>query len=358
MADTEEFPRQTVLVLGATGFVGARLVEMLAASADFRPIAASRHIADRLSLAGVETRRCDATDPDDMREALAGVDLVVNCIAGSPKSMAAATETLCVVARRLPPRRIVHLSSMAVYGGATGIVDETTEPVPPVTGYAWGKRASERMVREYVRDGGDAVILRPGCIHGPGSTQWTARIASLLQNQRIGDLGAAGDGYSNLVYIDDLVSAIMTALVRPNISGGIFNIAGTDPTTWNEFFLRFGRALGATPVPRLSSRRLALESRVVAPALRMAGLAARAIRLPRALMPEAITPSLVRLWRQDIQLDVSHANSRLDLPHTPLDRALTASVHWLATRPALSMHAVRPMGARDTGARDTGARHI
>jgi hypothetical protein len=66
----------------------------------------------------------------------------------------------------------------------------------------------------------------------------------------------------------------------------------------------------------------------------------------------------VRLWRQDIQLDVSHANSRLDLPHTPLDRALTASVHWLATRPALSMHAVRPMGARDTGARDTGARHI
>lgn len=346
VADFEDFPRQTVLVLGATGFVGARLVERLADSAMYRPIAASRQVSARPEWPGVETRRCDATNPETLAAALQGVDLVVNCIGGSPRAAVIATENLCNIARHSAPRRIVHLSSMAVYGDATGIVTEATELVQSGTGNAWSNRACEKAIRNYVRDGGDAVVLRPGRVHGPGSTQWTSRIARLLWNRRIGDLGSAGEGYSNLIYIDDLLTAIESAMDRPGLIGGVFNVAGTDPTTWNEFFLRFGRALGVAPLQRFSSRRMAFETRFVSPTLRALGFAGRAIRLPTELMPEPITPSLVRVWRQDIQLDVTRARRLLDLPHTPLDRALTASVRWLGTHPGLAMEAVPPERAR------------
>ena len=75
-------------------------------------------------------------------------------------------------------------------------------------------------MRKYVHDGGDAVILRPTCVFGPGSTQWTTRIARLLKARRIGDLGSAGDGGCNLAFIDDVVAAVLAALdASSDVSG-------------------------------------------------------------------------------------------------------------------------------------------
>lgn len=359
MADSEDFPKQTVLVLGAGGFVGSRLTKALTGSVEFRPIAGVRrppshsdetkrqgegepvgNQSDRRRSPGivagpdspwpgVEIRVCDATNFASVVEALRDVDLVVNCVAGSNRAMVSATRILCDAARRAPPRRIVHLSSMAVYGDATGDVAEAAQPVLPLSPYGAAKLACEDIVHDYVRDGGDAVILRPGCIHGPGSPQWTLRLARLLQAGRIGDLGPAGDGTCNLVYIDDLVGAIMAALSAPLVSGKTFNISSPDSITWNEFLSRFARSIGATPVRRLSPRRITIERKLVAPALRLGSIAARLSRVPSSWMPEAITPSLAALWRQDIRLNTDEAQRHLDFHHTPLDRTLRESAQWL-----------------------------
>ena len=343
MADTEDPHIRTVFVAGAGGFIGSRLTEILARTPGIHVIAGYRRQPNRMHSQGVEIRVCDATDVKAVSAATRGVDYVVNCVAGNGRSMMAATQALCDAARRMPPRRIVHLSSMAVYGDVTGTVSEQADLIAPCSAYGDAKRTCERIVTTYVRDGGDAVILRPGCVYGPGSRQWTAGLARLLRAGRAGDFGAAGDGVCNLVYVDDLVAAIQAAMSLPADAGRVgraradaaraFNVVCADPPTWNAYLTAFARALGATPVRRLSARRLAVESRIVAPALRMAAIATRMAHLPAGWIPEAITPSLAGLLRQDIRLDGAAAAEAFRLTDTTLDEGLAASVRWFGPTP-------------------------
>ncbi len=329
MADTEDPHIRTVFVAGAGGFIGSRLVESLARTPGMHVIAGYRREPDGPPHQGMETRRCDATDLQAVTTAIRGIDYVVNCLAGSNRSMLAATQTLCDAARAAPPRRIVHLSSMAVYGNVSGVVSEQADLAAPCSGYGDAKRGCEQIMSAYVRDGGDAIILRPGCVYGPGSRQWTVGLAHLLRARRAGDLGAAGDGICNLIHVDDLVAAIHAALFVPPGARRVFNVVCTDPPTWNAYLVAFARALGATPVRRISARRIALETRIAAPALRIAAKAARTARLPAEWIPEAITPSLASLWRQDIRLDGSAAAQSLGKPAIGLADGLAASARWL-----------------------------
>jgi nucleoside-diphosphate-sugar epimerase len=322
MPDSVDFSRKPVLVLGASGYIGSRVVAALSGSAIYRPVAASRR-------SGLMV---DATNPDSVRAALRDVDAVVNCIAGNDKTMLRTTAVLCDAARAGPPRRIVHLSSMAVYGAATGTVREDHTPVLPVSGYGQAKIECERIVQKYVHDGGDAVILRPTCVFGPGSTQWTTRLARLLLARRIGDLGSAGDGGCNLAFIDDLVAVITATLGAQDIAGRVFNVSSPVTMTWNQFLIAFAKALGATPVRRIPPRMLRIETKLLAPVRR---IASKAIRSP---MTEAITPSLVALWEQDIRVDGSAAEAGLGVRWTPPERmiALAAQHERHVMEPALS----------------------
>ncbi|WP_428537796.1 NAD-dependent epimerase/dehydratase family protein [Rhodopila sp.] len=310
MPDSVDFSRKLVLVLGASGYIGSRVVAALSGSPIYRPVEASRRSDPAV----------DATKPDSLRNALRGADYVVNCIAGNNQTMLRTTEVLCEAARASPPRRIVHLSSMAVYGAATGTVREESAPVSPVSGYGQAKIDCERMVLGYVHDGGDAVVLRPSCVFGPASPQWTTRLARLLRAGRIGDLGSAGDGWCNLACVDDVVGGVIAALDAPDIAGGVFNVSSSAELTWNEFLTAFAKALGATPVRRIAPRSLRIETKLLAPMRRIAGM------VLRSPMTEAITPSLAALWSQDIRIDCSRAQALLRLPRTPVDRMIAAAV--------------------------------
>lgn len=108
--------RQTVLVVGGGEFIDTRLTRALSVSALYEPILLRNHA--------------------DLAAALPKAAMVVNCVAVRPRTILAVTQAICDAARRNPPQRIVHLSSMAVYGGATGVVDEATELQTPQNDYA------------------------------------------------------------------------------------------------------------------------------------------------------------------------------------------------------------------------------
>jgi nucleoside-diphosphate-sugar epimerase len=139
--------------------------------------------------------------------------------------------------------------------------------------------------------------------------------------RRLGDLGARGDGYCNLVYIDDLVRAVAAAVTQPNVDGHAFNIAMSDPPTWNEYFIRFGQMLGGVPVRRVTQRRMKIETKLLAIPLKVGEIALGKIGLASA-WPPAIPPSLLDLCRQEIRLDVTRAESALGLRWTPLEEGL------------------------------------
>ena len=317
---------ERVLILGG-GFVGRRLAALLAA-AGAAPVCASRSAGSGWGLPGVIEQVCDATDPGAVAAAVAEADAVVNCVGGTPETMRAAARALAAA----PPRRIVHLSSMAVYGAATGRVAEATPPEGRLGPYAAAKLAAEALLREQAGD--RVVILRPGCIYGPGSQQWTERIGRLLQQGRIGDLGPAGDGWANLVHVDDVAAAIMAALRPESPGGAVFNLAAPDSPRWNTYFVRFGCLIGAAPVPRIGAARLGLE-RLLAPPLAVGA------RFGLSSAPEPITPSLSRLWQQDIRLDAARATVALGLRWKPLGAGMVEAACWFRRVRPGQLHATK-----------------
>jgi nucleoside-diphosphate-sugar epimerase len=310
----------SVVILGANGFIGSCLTRRCHETGLLRPIAAVRH-PPQTAMQGIEHRVCDAADLASVAAALTGADYAVNCVAGSARTMLAATRNLAVAARLAGLRRIVHLSSMAVYGSATGLVDETARLDGRAGRYARAKIGCEATMQAFAAGGGAGVILRPGIVHGPGSEQWTGRIGRMLRGGRIGDLGAAGDGICNLVHVGDLAAAIVAALLRPGVEGQIFNVGDRDPGTWNEYFVRLARAIGAVPVRRVGRRRLALEARLFAAPLKLG-------RLAGADVPEPLTRGLLALWGQVITLDPRRADEWLGFERTPLDLALEDAGRW------------------------------
>jgi nucleoside-diphosphate-sugar epimerase len=300
--------KRLVLVAGAGNFVGMRVMSALAACGWAEPAA------------------LDALAPP-APEMLRGALGIVNAAAAKPRSILALARLAADAARSGGAQlRAVHLSSMTVYGAVEGPIDETAALRADLGDYAAAHIEAERIIAAHA----NAVILRPGCEYGAGCPQWSGRIARLLYARRLGDLGLAGDGCCNLLYIDDLVSAILASLRKPDLGGEIFNLAVRSPPTWNDYLIRYAIALRAVPVRRITARRLKAEAKLFAVPLKsLEILAARVSRTSLFSMP-AITPSLLRLCRQRIVLDVGKAEARLGLAWTPPEQGLALAAQAYA----------------------------
>lgn len=213
---------------------------------------------------------------------------------------------------------------MTVYGSARGIVTEESPLLPDLGPYSQAQCDAERLAAANP----NTIRLRPGCEYGPDCPQWTERVARWLLRRRLGDLGAGGDGFCNLLFIEDLVAAILAALRRPELGGRAFNLALPAPPTWNEYFIGFAKALGAVPVRRVTRRRLTLETKLLAPPLKVAEMLIGRMGVAPAGLPPAIPPSLLRLCRQEIRLDVRQAEVALGMQWTALENGLLRAAQW------------------------------
>ena len=191
-----------------------------------------------------------------------------------------------------------------------------------VTDLAGGRAAAAEL--------GLPVILRPGCVWGPRSELWVGRVGRWLRAHRLGDLGAAGDGWSNLVHVDDVCLAAIRALQLPLLQGEwrAFNLAAPDSPRWNEYFLDLALELGATPVRRLSARRLQLDAKVAGPFLQVSRKLLQKAGRTADWIPDPITPGLVDLWQRHLRLDPGAATRDLKLAWTPYPAALEEAAAW------------------------------
>jgi len=320
--------KQRVLVLGAAGFIGSRVVEALAASTWALPIAGvRRRPANGLSTtAAVSVIQMDATDPVQTRAALDGVNSVVNCIAGRPHDIVSSARVLFDAAGDMAtPPHIVHLSSLAVYGATTGKVSESSPFGDRLSAYGHAKVAAERVASSYP----SVINLRPGIVYGPRSEQWSAVIGHWLMAGRLGDLGKHGDGFCNLVYVDDVVNAITSCVRAHHLSGMTFNLSLPSPPTWNEYFRFYAHAIGALPVARISRSHLFFETMIATPVLKTAEILCRRIRPKWSMgLPQAITPSFIRLFNQKIIMQVSSVEKLLNLRWTPIQTGIAQTSDW------------------------------
>jgi 2-alkyl-3-oxoalkanoate reductase len=312
--------QQSVLVLGANGFIGKEVVAALAATGWATPILGVRRPSGNAK--GFEQRGVDATNTESVATAIKGVSAVVDCVAGDP--VATAKAVFGAAGRVDPQIRVVHLSTMSVYGSTVGLVDESAPLRGDVGPYSVAKIEAEQIAGAYPR----TVVFRPGCVFGPGSTQWSVRFARLLLSRRMGDLGAAGDGSCNLVHVGDVAAAVVRAVERTDVDGQVFNLSTPDPPTWNDYLIRYAKALRAVPVRRIAGRRLRVETRLLAPPLKIAEILGSKLKMNARLLPPPIPPSLLRLMSQDIRLDTRRAQTVLGLQWRNLDAALQSTADW------------------------------
>ncbi len=271
---------ETVLVTGATGFLGGALVQrLLVDGVRVRALVRSEQRGRDLAARGVGLVVGDLTDPEALRRAVAGCAVVFSvgaALHGPAAEQYAINVTgvgqLVDAAHQAGVRRVVHVSSIAVYGyDRFGVLSEVMPARPGIDHYGQSKALGERVLFERAAAlGQEAVVVRPGMIYGPGSGAWTTRVFQLAR-RKPAPLPGRGSTYCPIVFVDDVVDLLVTAAVHPGAPGEIFNAVTDEPVTWREYIGAYASMAGhdlLLPVPLPVLQALAL---LVEPGLRLFG---------------------------------------------------------------------------------------
>jgi nucleoside-diphosphate-sugar epimerase len=243
----------TVLVAGASGFIGGHLTRHLAAhGAQVRALIRPSSSTAGLDLPRVEIVIGEITHMESIRNAAEGCDVVVNA-AGTMSGSAAqqrlinvdGARNLAAAAIAANARRLVHVSSAGIYGFRTvGDVDETTAVDPGPMAYPATKAEGETVVRQLAAEKGLSwSIIRPALVYGPGSTVLTKGLFRWARRRPIVFLGD-GSGFAPIVHVDDVVEMIAILAAHDRAHDQVFNCAADPVPTWREFLTGYAALVG------------------------------------------------------------------------------------------------------------------
>lgn len=248
-----------VLVTGAAGFIGQHLVRALAARG--------------ITVRAVDVRERPPFPPAvaytraDFREAvedpalLRGIDTVFHLASMHLEVRASAADfevvnvagvrPLLAACARAGVRRVVHTSSVGIYGHIADPPARESSPFRPASPYEHSKLAGERVALEAAKATGlDLVILRPAWVYGPGCPR-THKLLRAVERRRFFYVDR-GANLRHPIFIGDAVNAFLSAAAAEGIeSGSAYIIAGPRAVTLRELVQTCASVLGVPP-PRLS----------------------------------------------------------------------------------------------------------
>jgi dihydroflavonol-4-reductase len=319
----------TVLVTGATGFVGANVARLLLAEGH-RVRVLARPASSLAALEGcvVEVVRGDIREPDAVARAVDGCTLVFHVAADYRlwakntaeiyRTNVDGTRTILEACARARVERVVYTSSVGTLGldPARGLGTETT----PVTfddmigDYKRSKFLAERVAEEYAAGGLPVVIVNPTNPIGPWEVKPTPTGQMVLDFLR-GRMFATLDTGLNPVHVADVARGHLLAAQRGQ--PGEKYILGHANRSLTEIF----RMLAA-----------------------ITGIRAPRVRLPHAFIylvalgneclaratgqPPRVPLTGVRMARKSMYFSAEKAVRELGLPQTPIDQALRDAVEW------------------------------
>jgi len=264
-----ENKKKRIVVLGAGGQIGKTIVSRLGRATDLSVVGVVRNAltAAPLRAAGLEVRLGNILAADQRERLIGDADIIVNCASASALWGQARTEDRAVIdAVMMASRaRLIHFSSVAVYGTCLDPVRNTYEHPRPDAPYGRDKLNLERHVEAKGKKASHAkpVILRMGHVYGP--EQWVSRYVLDRATGTIPGFSLPFDGRlpSNAVHVANVASAV-NVLVHDDKLLGTFNLFDPGQSTWRAVFDWNTHALGMAPVASLSpemSERLRLAFR-------------------------------------------------------------------------------------------------
>jgi dihydroflavonol-4-reductase len=304
----------SVLVTGATGFLGRHLVERLLDGGEaVRALVRPSTDASALAARGVEIVRGELFGAEEVRQAADGCRAVFHVagLVSHERRRAADLERVNVDAVRAvleavdPRARFVHVSSVAAIGPAPGPDRPADERQEFPAGaarfpYAASKHAGERVVLEAAERGRHAVVANPGFLLGPGdvnrvSTWHVGRyLAGTLRVYIPG-------GLSNVDARD--VAAGVVAVAERGRAGERYILTSREGNLSHEEL--FSRVAGVTGVER-----------------RMLALPPRAAALGATLLPWPVKPGEVRAAALWWFYDPAKAERELGFTTRPIDETI------------------------------------
>lgn len=286
----------TVLVTGATGFIGSRVVRRLLEDRhDVRGLHRPTSTFDQLGDVRdrIDWVVGDVTEPDGLYRAAEGIDSVVHVAAEisfghanvNSRLLRVNTEgTANIVNAALAAgvKRLLHVSSIAALGrspersaaASTSIydrscTDESAEWVDSDlnTAYARSKYLAELEVRRGIAEGLDAVIVNPSVVMGVGPAGRNTTL--LAERVRDGRIPFMPTGSTNVVDVLDVADGILKALDRGE-RGSRYILAGEN-LPWKDIIGTLAAAFRVDPpqrrlsplVPRIASFVVEIASRTV-----------------------------------------------------------------------------------------------
>ena len=322
-----------VLITGGTGFIGSNLA-LAYAQAGHQVLVVSKETTDAerenardLKQAGVEVIQGNITDRDLMADCCKNADLIHHIAAAMRevnlpdrlfwKVNVEATQQLLELSQRRGVSRFVYCSSIGAMGKVVQKPAHEKSPCHPQDIYQITKRAAEelclRFHQEYQMP---IVIVRPADVYGPRDR----RLLKLFRAIRKGQFVMIGNGQNehHMVYVDDLVAALILAAEREAAIGEIFIIAGESPIRLEELVRMIAELLDV-PTPRL---------RIPLAPVRALALVVEAFCKPLGISPPLYSRR-VDFFCSDYAFDISKARRMLGYqPKYSLVQGIESTLEW------------------------------
>ncbi len=325
-------PGSRVLVTGANGFIGSHVAEALRARGyEVRCMVRRTSDLSHVRHLSVEWSYADVRDAAALRESCAGLDAVCHCAALTRaldeetfmRVNAGGAEALARAALEANPglQRFLFVSSLAAAGPSNGPGDHLDEnrPARPVTWYGKSKLAAEQALLALSLQAGGRLpltIVRPPPVFGPRDRDFLAyfRLIGRGLNLQIGHT----ERWATMVYVRDLVSLLLSALVAPQAEGQTYFASAFDCS-----YAQLAAAIASV----MGKRTLALSVpvRLLALLEPIAGLQGRITRRPVLLNSQRLIDLRQRYWL------CSAEKARRELyfaPEYDLLRGVRETAHW------------------------------
>lgn len=243
------------LITGINGFIGSNLAERLIKDGH-RVNGLIRKSSDLKFLKGLELELFfgDVTDKQSLVEPLKDVDIVVHVAAlasdwGSYDSFYKAnvfgTQNIAEEASNSGVKRFVHISSTVVHGFPNcKNINEDFPLVKSIFPYCDTKRIAEEWLFEFAKKTQmEITAIRAGNVFGVKDRTFAEKYCDALMQGKGGYIDG-GRHWTNTLYIDNLIDAIVLASFEPNAVGEAFIITDGNEITWKEVTYKYADTLG------------------------------------------------------------------------------------------------------------------
>ena len=320
------------LITGATGLVGSHIAEQLRAAGErVRVLVRPGSDTAWLQSLGVEFAEGDLLDQESVVRAVSGADLVYHCAARVSnwgpwpefeRDTVATTTHVVEACRRTRQPKLVHVSSISVYGHPTFRPgEEVTEASPLGQNYwVWDYYARSKVLAEEIaRTYPHTTIVRPSWIYGPRDRTTIPRLVPALLAQRVPVIGP-GDNILNIIYAGDVAAGTILAGNHPGGVGQAYNLCSEGEITQRDMLDAMTEALGMPRITRQVPFGLAL---------RWAFLQEAWAKLWRRRDPPTISRFIVYLVGRRTQYSIAKARNDLGWrPRVSIRDGVRQSLLW------------------------------